>query len=115
MKRVLPVASIVLVVASASVLAGRAGAALQGVPGTTMGGNIAKAHTGFRFLRTGARQAQVERRSDHQIMGSYVCIAPKAGDSSRCNLHVNATSIECQGIAENGGRCKLQARVTERH
>lgn len=114
MKRLLPFALTVLAIVSGSVLAGRAGGALQAVPGTIWGGNIAKAKDGYRFVRTGERQARVERISTSQIMGSYVCIAPKGGDSGRCNLLVNYSSIECQGIAANGDTCQLRPRVTAR-
>lgn len=113
MKKVVILALIVLALGSAAVLAGRAGAAQSGVPGTIWGGNIAKAKSGFRFIGSG-RTATVERTSDHQIMGTYSCIAPKAGDSGRCNLHINPTVIECQGIAANGGACKLKPQVTGR-
>lgn len=114
MKKVFFFGLIVIAFGTASVLSAGAGAAQSAVTGTILGGNIAKAKDGFRFNRIGSREAQVERTSNLQIMGSYSCIAPKAGDSTGCSLHVNPTVVECQGTAANGGVCQLKPHQTQR-
>ena len=113
-KKLLTFAMIVFATVSATVLTAGASGAPQAVTGTTLGGNIAKAHSGYRFVRVGATQAQVEKLSTLQIMGSYACVAPKGGSSIGCSLHVNPTVVECQGTAANGGVCKLRPHQTER-
>jgi len=114
MKKLLTFALIVFSTVSVSVLTREAGAAQQGVTGTTWGGNVAKVHSGYRFLKVGTL-AQVEKLSSHQIMGAYDCVAPKGGDSTGCDLFVNPTVAQCQGTAVGGGVCKLRPRVTTRH
>jgi hypothetical protein len=115
MKKCLTFALILFATVSAAVVTADASATPQAVTGTTLGGNIAKAHSGYRFVRVGGRQAQVEKISTLQIMGSYACVAPKGGNSSGCNLHVNPTVVECQGTAANGGVCQLRPHQTVRH
>lgn len=103
---------VVIATAAANRSVGARGAVWQAVQGTVVEGNVAKAKSGYRFIKNN-RAANVEQTRFHRHVGAYVCVNGTTGQEAHCYLEISPALITCTGEAGGDAQCALRPKLPE--